>query len=95
MAYVAVSRGRYDAQIFTNDKEELRDALGRQVSHRTATSSQPGPEQEKAREHSQHKDRASGIGPASIVKDNPHERGFDGRGQAHSEGAGQGQALGE
>ena len=28
MAYVAVSRGAYDAQIFTNDREKLGAALG-------------------------------------------------------------------
>ena len=37
LAYVAVSRGRYDAQIYTNDKMQLAEGLGRDVSHRTAT----------------------------------------------------------
>jgi ATP-dependent exoDNAse (exonuclease V) alpha subunit len=36
MAYVAVSRGRYDAQIYTNDKSELAQHLSRDVSHSTA-----------------------------------------------------------
>jgi ATP-dependent exoDNAse (exonuclease V) alpha subunit len=36
MAYVAVSRGRYDAQIYTNDKSELVQHLSRDVSHHTA-----------------------------------------------------------
>jgi len=36
MAYVAVSRGAYDAQIFTNDREKLGAALGRDVSHSSA-----------------------------------------------------------
>jgi ATP-dependent exoDNAse (exonuclease V) alpha subunit len=36
MAYVAVSRGRHDAQIYTNDKAQLGEALGRDVSHRIA-----------------------------------------------------------
>ena len=36
MAYVAVSRGRYDAQIYTNDKSELAQRLSRDVSHSTA-----------------------------------------------------------
>ncbi len=35
-AYVAVSRGRYDAQIYTNDALELRDALSRNVSKTVA-----------------------------------------------------------
>jgi hypothetical protein len=37
LAYVAVSRGRYDAQIYTNDKTQLAEGLGRDVSRRTAT----------------------------------------------------------
>jgi ATP-dependent exoDNAse (exonuclease V) alpha subunit len=36
LAYVAVSRGRYDAQIYTNDKGQLGEALSRDVSHRSA-----------------------------------------------------------
>jgi len=37
LAYVAVSRGRYDAQIYTNDKTQLAEGMGRDASHRTAT----------------------------------------------------------
>ncbi len=36
MAYVAVSRGAYDAHLFTNDREKLGAALGHDVSHRSA-----------------------------------------------------------
>jgi hypothetical protein len=36
MAYVAISRGAYDAQIFTNDREKLGAALGHDVSHSSA-----------------------------------------------------------
>ncbi len=36
MAYVAVSRGAYDAQLFTNDREKLGAALGHDVSHGSA-----------------------------------------------------------
>jgi ATP-dependent exoDNAse (exonuclease V) alpha subunit len=36
LAYVAVSRGRYDAQVYTNDKVQLAEQLGRDVSHRSA-----------------------------------------------------------
>ena len=36
MAYVAVSRGAYDAQIFTDDRDKLGAALGRDVSHQSA-----------------------------------------------------------
>ncbi len=36
MAYVSVSRGAHDAQIFTDDREKLPTALGRDVSKQTA-----------------------------------------------------------
>lgn len=36
MAYVAVSRGAHDAQIFTNDRSKLAEALSRDVSHESA-----------------------------------------------------------
>jgi conjugative relaxase-like TrwC/TraI family protein len=36
MAYVAVSRGAHDAQLFTNDREKLPAVLGRDVSHQSA-----------------------------------------------------------
>ena len=36
LAYVAVSRGQYDARIYTDDKVKLARALDREVSHRSA-----------------------------------------------------------
>jgi conjugative relaxase-like TrwC/TraI family protein len=36
LAYVALSRGRYDAQVYTNDKARLEDTLSRESSHRAA-----------------------------------------------------------
>ncbi|MEO8735991.1 MAG: AAA family ATPase, partial [Edaphobacter sp.] len=36
MAYVSVSRGAHDAQLFTNDREKLPAALGHDVSHQSA-----------------------------------------------------------
>jgi ATP-dependent exoDNAse (exonuclease V) alpha subunit len=47
MAYVAVSRGAYDAQIFTNDREKLGAALGHDVSHSSAHASEMKPEQKQ------------------------------------------------
>jgi len=41
LAYVALSRGRYDAQIFTNDKAQLANAVSRDVSHRAAIEEAP------------------------------------------------------
>jgi len=36
MAYVSVSRGQWDAQIFTNDRNTLKDVLSRDISHESA-----------------------------------------------------------
>lgn len=36
LAYVAVSRGRYDAHLYTNDKGHLAEQLSRDVSHQSA-----------------------------------------------------------
>jgi conjugative relaxase-like TrwC/TraI family protein len=41
MAYVAVSRGRYDAQIYTNNAATLRQELSRDVSHPPAIQQEP------------------------------------------------------
>jgi hypothetical protein len=43
----AVSRGAYDAQIFTNDREKLGAALGHDVSHSSAPSLEMMPEQKQ------------------------------------------------
>jgi len=47
MAYVAVSRGAFDAQIFTNDREKLGAALGHDVSHSSAHAPEMKPEQKQ------------------------------------------------
>ena len=44
LAYVAVSRGAHDAQIFTNDREKLPTALGHEVSQQSAHAPQVGVE---------------------------------------------------
>jgi len=64
LAYVAVSRGRYDAQIYTNDKAQLAEGLSRDVSHRSAIEAsreslpsareiEPSPARSQAQEHTQ------------------------------------------
>jgi len=45
MAYVAVSRGAHDAQLFTNDREKLPNALGHDVSHQSAHGPEIAPQQ--------------------------------------------------
>ncbi len=44
LAYVAMSRGRYDAQIYTNDRAGLARGLEHDVSHRTAIEPRREPE---------------------------------------------------
>ncbi len=48
LAYVAVSRGRYDAQIYTDDKSHLTERLSRDVSHRPATEPERAQQQSAA-----------------------------------------------
>ena len=66
MAYVSVSRGRWDAQIFTNDREKLPQALGHDVSHRSALipelSSASMQHQEAARSQQPEKDLGMSMG---------------------------------
>ena len=58
LAYVAVSRGEYDARIYTDDKVKLARARDREVSHRSALertpaqSSRPGGDCEISRSES-------------------------------------------
>jgi ATP-dependent exoDNAse (exonuclease V) alpha subunit len=54
LAYVAVSRGRYDAQIYTNDASQLPEALSRDISHRSAIE----PERSATRAHTVDIDRS-------------------------------------
>jgi hypothetical protein len=45
MAYVSVSRGAHDVQLFTNDREKLPTVLGHDISKQTANSPQISTEQ--------------------------------------------------
>ncbi|HEX4577924.1 MAG TPA: hypothetical protein VH117_11285, partial [Edaphobacter sp.] len=63
MAYVSVSRGAHDAQIFTNDREKLPQALGHDVSHPSAHMPERKPPQpEIAQAPKQEKSRGIDIG---------------------------------
>jgi len=58
MAYVSVSRGQWDAQIFTNDREKLSQVLGHDVSHQSAYK----PEQKIAPSPAQGLEQGIGLG---------------------------------
>lgn len=69
LAYVSVSRGAYDAQIFTSDREKLPTALGHDVSKQTAQVQQINaqqtiaPQQEISQGSQQDHGLGLGIGP--------------------------------
>jgi hypothetical protein len=85
MAYVAVSRGCYYAQIYTNNKSELAQHLDRDVSHRTAI--QAAHEREPNVGHK--------ITPSSVGHQTVQDHGVAPQAPGHAAGEGQGQAVGE
>jgi ATP-dependent exoDNAse (exonuclease V) alpha subunit len=62
LAYVSISRGRYDAQIYTNSGAELAERLSREISKRSALDSVADVHQ-------------SGLEHAHPQRDMPFERG--------------------
>ncbi len=69
MAYVSVSRRQWDAQIFTNDRSALANALGHDVSHQSAYQPQQAivpplqaPNQGQMHEHPRDLDMGMGLG---------------------------------
>jgi ATP-dependent exoDNAse (exonuclease V) alpha subunit len=82
MAYVSVSRGRYDAEIYTNDKSELAHDLSRDVSQRSAI--EPGQEHQPGEPGHEH---AHGPGQEISAASEGHAQGAE---QSHGESQGQG-----
>jgi hypothetical protein len=80
LAYVAVSRGRYDAQLYTNDAAKLSEALSRDVSKHSAL------EVEVSRIHVQ----GQQLGVKQPNASNVPPRGTNGRGMAYGQSVGQG-----
>ncbi len=99
MAYVSVSRGQWDAQIFTNDRQKLPQALGHDVSHRTAI--HPGQEHSHSsavssnhQRHHGHSNEISNDRAASVGHDTGQEHAGTTHSQGHAQGAAQGEVLG-
>src|SRR5262249_22460174 len=66
LAYVALSRGRYDASIYTDDQARLADTLSRDVSHPSAIQPRRNPEL-LATNHPRRQPTKSGRNPAPTV----------------------------
>ncbi len=62
MAYVSVSRGRYDAQIYTNNAETLGQELSRDVSHSAAIQQEPAVQLEPQTTNTNQISRGLGLG---------------------------------
>ena len=63
VAYVSVSRGQWDAQIFMNDRGKLSQALGHDVSHQSAhMPDRKPPQRELAETPKQEKSQGIDIG---------------------------------
>ena len=70
LAYVSVSRGRYDAQIYTNDAGKLGEELSRDVSKQSALETEHemgGPDQGHAAENAEHQ---------SVSESHEHGQGY-------------------
>ncbi len=70
LAYVSVSRGRYDAQIYTNDAEKLGEALSRDASKQSALETEHeigGRDQGHAIENAEHH---------SVTESSDHGQGY-------------------
>jgi len=82
LAYVAVSRARYDAQIYTNDAGNLGHALSREVSHAAAVEWNDAGAS-----------NGTGSGDHGEEKDHGFEHSQPEHGYAADEGQGQGMAM--
>ena len=63
LAYVALSRGRHDAHIYTDDRKQLAGALSRAVSKSTAHTVRQGPQHAPAHARLRHDD----VSPRSLL----------------------------
>ena len=62
MAYVSVSRGAHDAQLFTNDREKLPATLGHDVSQQSAHVPEIKPNQTIAPQQGVSQDQRQDLG---------------------------------
>jgi len=86
MAYVAISRGRYDGQIYTDNKGDLADQLSREHSHSAAISSN---RHDRLGHSAETNDRA-----ASVQNDIAQGHMGTANSPAQAQGIGQGEGVG-
>ena len=68
LAYVSVSRGRYDAQIYTNDGQNLSEELSRETSKRSALEAERSSGHTPGDGHAQEESRAEGVSQSAEVE---------------------------
>jgi ATP-dependent exoDNAse (exonuclease V) alpha subunit len=67
LAYVAVSRGRYDAQIYTNDANSLSNALSKETSKTSAIEAETSSNQSRDQGHVVERSLSEGISSSTRV----------------------------
>ncbi len=68
LAYVSVSRGRYDAQIYTNDAQNLSEELSRETSKRSALEAERSTGHSLGDAQAQEESRAGGVSQSAEVE---------------------------
>jgi ATP-dependent exoDNAse (exonuclease V) alpha subunit len=68
LAYVSVSRGRYDAQIYTNDAQNLSEELSRETSKRSALEAERGSGHSRGDARAQEESRTEGVSQSAEVE---------------------------
>jgi hypothetical protein len=68
LAYVSVSRGRYDAQIYMNDAQHLSEELSRETSKRSALEAERGSNGGRGDAHAQEESRMEGVSQSAEVE---------------------------
>ena len=68
LAYVSVSRGRYDAQIYTNDAQNLSEELSRETSKRSALDAERSSAHSRDEAHTQEESRTEEASQSAEVE---------------------------
>ncbi len=73
-----MSRGRYDAQIYTNDAEKLGERLSTEVSKWSAIEAQRSSGQDQGQGYAEEESRAEGLSQsAEVEQEQTQEHGME------------------